>query len=246
MKGIYKITSPTNKIYVGQSINIERRKRNYAGLNCKKQVKLYASLKKYGFDNHSFEIIEECEERDLNKREKYWIKKLKLFNTSKGLNLSSGGLNCRVSEETKKKISNANKGNKRPDLAKRNRSNKGKPSPFKGVSNKKIIGRKHTKDTIDKMVLSAKNRGQRTIETRQKMSESAKEKKWSKDHKEKIKNWFKSGKARRKIVVDLETGIFYSSAKEACDLTEYKYDYFKSMLNGSNRNKTKYIYSYEN
>ena len=52
MIGIYKITSPTNKIYIGQSINIEKRFLNYNSINCKKQIRLYNSFKKYGFDKH--------------------------------------------------------------------------------------------------------------------------------------------------------------------------------------------------
>ena len=48
MIGIYKITSPTKKIYIGQSINIEYRIESYKKLiRCKKQIKLYNSLKKY-------------------------------------------------------------------------------------------------------------------------------------------------------------------------------------------------------
>ena len=33
--GIYKITSPTRKIYIGQSINIEKRQSQYRNLNKK-------------------------------------------------------------------------------------------------------------------------------------------------------------------------------------------------------------------
>jgi len=67
--GIYKITSPTNKIYIGQSTNIKSRKNQYKRLNCKLQPKLYNSLKKYGPENHIFEIIEECLLEQLDKRE---------------------------------------------------------------------------------------------------------------------------------------------------------------------------------
>jgi group I intron endonuclease len=71
--GIYKITSPSNKIYIGQSINIEKRwKKDYYSLRCITQTKLYNSFKKYGPENHKFEIIEECEEYKLLERETYW------------------------------------------------------------------------------------------------------------------------------------------------------------------------------
>lgn len=70
--GIYKILSPTNKIYIGQSINIEQRWKFYDFLNCKGQIHLYNSLKKYGSKNHKFEVLEECSLEELNRRETYW------------------------------------------------------------------------------------------------------------------------------------------------------------------------------
>ena len=44
--GIYKITSPSNKIYIGKSNNINRRFKEYIKLRCKQQPKLYNSFKK--------------------------------------------------------------------------------------------------------------------------------------------------------------------------------------------------------
>lgn len=70
--GIYKITSPSGKIYIGQSTDINDRKNQYKGLYCKRQTKLYNSLKKYGFDAHNFDIIEECPELYLNELETWW------------------------------------------------------------------------------------------------------------------------------------------------------------------------------
>lgn len=70
MVGIYKITNPKNKIYIGQSTNIEKRfKDDYRNLKCKGQTKLYNSLKKYGYDNHIFEIIQECGINELDNLE---------------------------------------------------------------------------------------------------------------------------------------------------------------------------------
>ena len=74
MIGIYKITNPKNKVYVGQSINIERRFIDYKKSLKKAQIKIYNSIKKYGYENHVFEIIEECEPNKLNERENFWIK----------------------------------------------------------------------------------------------------------------------------------------------------------------------------
>lgn len=72
MIGIYKIINPKGKIYIGQSTNIEKRWKSYKTLHCKGQVKLYNSLKKYGYENHIFEIIEECDISILEERETYW------------------------------------------------------------------------------------------------------------------------------------------------------------------------------
>jgi hypothetical protein len=84
--GIYKITSPSNKIYIGQSINIQRRFKEYKMLQCVSQPKLYRSLKKYGQEDHLFEIIEECPFEELNERERYWQDKYNVLNEN-GLNL---------------------------------------------------------------------------------------------------------------------------------------------------------------
>jgi group I intron endonuclease len=71
--GIYKIISPSGKVYIGQSINIEKRKKQYIKLD-KTCIgpKLYNSLIKYGFNNHIFEIIEECSIGYLDEKEVYW------------------------------------------------------------------------------------------------------------------------------------------------------------------------------
>ena len=70
--GIYKITNPKGKVYIGQSINIEKRFREHRNSMNKKQTKLYKSFQKYGFINHVFEIIEECLINQLDERESFW------------------------------------------------------------------------------------------------------------------------------------------------------------------------------
>ena len=120
--GVYKITSPTNKIYIGQSINIERRYKEYSKSNCKNQTKLFLSLKKHGFENHKFEIIEECDVSILEERETYW----KLF--YKVLEIPSlccriDGISGYLSQETKDKISKGLIGSKRTESTKKLISN---------------------------------------------------------------------------------------------------------------------------
>jgi len=88
--GIYKITSPTNKVYIGQSTNILFRFGAYKRLNCKKQTYLYNSFLKHGVENHTFEIIEECSIDILNEREVYYVELYDTFNSKNGLNLMTG------------------------------------------------------------------------------------------------------------------------------------------------------------
>lgn len=70
MIGIYKVTNPKGKIYIGQSINIENRFKQYKMID-KSCIgpKLFNSLIKYGYENHIFEIIEECNLEELDNKE---------------------------------------------------------------------------------------------------------------------------------------------------------------------------------
>jgi hypothetical protein len=103
MIGIYKITSPTGKIYIGQSTNINNRKYYYSSIKCNKQPKLYNSLLKYGWEQHIFEIVEECNLEQLNDKEIYWGMYYNVLGED-GLNLRLGDANGVCSEETKQKI----------------------------------------------------------------------------------------------------------------------------------------------
>ena len=107
--GIYKITSPSGKIYIGQSVDIDARWKQYRRIDCKKQSRLYNSFKKYGIEKHKFEIIHICEPNELNELEKYYMNLYNTFNTEYGLNLAMCGVNGVMfnrhhSEETKKKL----------------------------------------------------------------------------------------------------------------------------------------------
>lgn len=94
MIGIYKITSPTNKVYIGQSIDIEKRFKFYRLGHLKNQVVLKKSFDKHGFESHILEIIEECNIDLLNERERYWQDFYDVLN---------GGLNCRLTGYSDKK-----------------------------------------------------------------------------------------------------------------------------------------------
>lgn len=111
--GIYKVTSPNNKIYIGQSIDIDKRFKDYKSLKSRFQRLLHRSFLKYGADNHIFEIVEECSIDLLNERERYWQEYYNVLETTKGLNLKYTETSDRsgvLSEESKKKISVGNTG----------------------------------------------------------------------------------------------------------------------------------------
>jgi len=112
--GIYKITSPSGKIYIGQSTNINKRILKYKNNDCYQQIKLYNSLLKYGWENHKFEIIHECEKFELNKFEKYYINYYNTFNTEHGLNLTDGGYSTKFTDESINKIKQSKIGIKKP------------------------------------------------------------------------------------------------------------------------------------
>lgn len=112
MIGIYKITSPSGKIYIGQSLNVEKRILHYKKYKCKHQIRLHASFNKYGVDRHLFEIILECERNELNEKERYY-QDLYQVTSIKGLNClltSTSELKTVFTEETIIKMSKSAKG----------------------------------------------------------------------------------------------------------------------------------------
>lgn len=92
MVGIYKITNQLNgKVYIGQSINIEHRWKEHIqeAKNGIRNYALYNAMRKYGIENFSFEIIEECSEKELDEKEVYYIKEYNSYYD--GYNSTLGG-----------------------------------------------------------------------------------------------------------------------------------------------------------
>lgn len=108
--GIYLIKNKiNNKVYVGQSNNFQNRKREHFNRlknNNHTNEHLQKSWNKYGNENFEFIVLEECDINYLDEREIYWINYFNSTNNKFGYNLESGGhLNKKLSEETKRKIS---------------------------------------------------------------------------------------------------------------------------------------------
>lgn len=118
---IYKITNTlNNKIYIGQTTQtLKDRKRNY-----KNEVKFYkgtprpiiAAMRKYGFDNFVFDIIEDniSSKEELDSKEQYYIQYYDCqVSSGKGYNVENGGNSVgKHAEATKQKISQAQIGPK--------------------------------------------------------------------------------------------------------------------------------------
>jgi group I intron endonuclease len=178
MIGIYKITSPSNKVYIGQSIDIERRFRHYKRMVCKEQIKIHNSLLKYGVDAHIFEVLELCDTEELNNRERHYQD---LYDSvANGLNLlyvKSEHFNGGHSDESKKKISDSLKGRTLTEEHKYkiglNNSRRVMSPETKEKHRLNGLGKKASPETIEKQ--RQKRLGsKRSEETKKKMSEALK------------------------------------------------------------------------
>ncbi len=143
MVGIYKITSPSNRIYIGQSVNIRSRFITYKSINKSRGLtKLYRSFLKYGVKEHVFEVIELCEIGDLNERERYW---------QDYYNATEDGLNCFLTDTSEKK-------RVRSKETLKNMSD-GQKKSFLNGREKVWLGKKHTAET--KALISQKAKGRK-------------------------------------------------------------------------------------
>lgn len=92
MIGIYKITNKLNgKIYVGQSNDVHRRMKEhcYPGRHLYSTSPIDHAIHKYGEENFTFEVLEECTLDKLNELETFWI--LELNSMVEGYNCNQGG-----------------------------------------------------------------------------------------------------------------------------------------------------------
>lgn len=91
---IYKYTSPSGKSYIGQTIYSKKIREGKDGKEYRECPVFYNAIQKYGIENFSYEILEECDNSLLDEKEKYYIKKYDTFNN--GYNLTEGGQDGRT------------------------------------------------------------------------------------------------------------------------------------------------------
>lgn len=98
MAYIYKIINNINKkVYIGQTKRtIEIRWKQHLREYKDKDYALYKAMRKYGIENFTIEVIENCSEEELNEKEEFYIRKYNShinFEKSNGYNMTLGGQN---------------------------------------------------------------------------------------------------------------------------------------------------------
>lgn len=91
--GVYKIKNKINgKVYIGQSVNINKRWRYHIYTSKNKKGKGYdqylpRALRKYGEEGFKFEVVKECAQDELDYWEEYFIDKEDSTDRDKGYNI---------------------------------------------------------------------------------------------------------------------------------------------------------------
>ena len=121
---IYKHIFPNNKVYIGVTSKTLRQRwrggkgylaRNKKGVFC--QPRVANAILKYGWDNIKHDIIATAETKEFAEElEKKYIAFYRSSEIEFGYNIQGGGYGGSLSEESKKKISEANKGEKNPNF----------------------------------------------------------------------------------------------------------------------------------
>ena len=264
--GIYKITNPNGKIYIGQSRNIRVRMKSYLNITCKQQTILYSSLLKYGYENHFFEILEECELENLNNRERYWQDELEAVGPL-GLNCyleKADGKFRQASESTKNKLKVAQTGVNNSMYGRvgelhPNYGRKGKDNPLYGrvvskeTSNKiskALTGRKLSDEHVEKMRegMKGKYKGDKnpmfgkpkSMETVIKIIKTKTGIEVTPEQviESRLKKTQRKKIEKNIIIKNTLTGELYYSLKEASEVVGVTAKNLSRKLNGSRRNTT--------
>lgn len=91
---IYRVTTPSKKVYIGQTIHkLERRIHSHIYTSKKSnQLYFHKALRKYDLSKIVFEEIDKASSKEeLNKKEIYWIEYYKSNDSRFGYNLTKGG-----------------------------------------------------------------------------------------------------------------------------------------------------------
>jgi group I intron endonuclease len=141
----------TTDFYVGSSINLGRRFSSYFSKSYlihpkNKNMIICKALNKYSYDKFSLIIIENCNKEDLVEREQYWIDNLKP--TYNILNTAYNSIGYKHTEESKVLMSELAK------LRTHTEDTKSKIKDALSGSNNPFFGKKHTEESIFKIIQS--------------------------------------------------------------------------------------------
>ena len=197
------INKKNNKSYIGQTCNLKRRiglnGSGYLTKNPKgeyRQIAFASAILKYGWDNFETKILKEHLTLDeANYYESFYIEKYQTYKPKYGYNIRKGGNNASPSEETRKKIGEAQRHISEKERKRRSEVRKGqklseetKKKISAAVSGEKhpMYGKHHTK------------------EAKEKISEF-----------NKTNSCFVINNPRKRQVICVETGEIFNSCKEA-------------------------------
>lgn len=118
--GIYKIMSPSGRVYIGQSWNIRKRWRGYGKpMEVRRQPIIDSSIRKYGLAAHRFEIVHQLppdvDQSTLDTHEQYYMDVYRGLGVPL-MNIRGAGSRGKLAQETKDKIGAKNRGRKASDI----------------------------------------------------------------------------------------------------------------------------------
>ena len=117
---VYKYTSPSGKIYIGQTSQTIKGRAGKKGQKYCDSPLFYNAIQKYGYDNFTVEVLKDnLTLQESNYWEKYYIEKFNSNNTQYGYNLTSGGdAKYNISDITKEKMRQSHLGLKHTQITK--------------------------------------------------------------------------------------------------------------------------------
>lgn len=243
MIGIYKITSPNGRVYIGQSRNIEKRFKQYYRNGCKGQIRLTRSFDKYGIKNHIFEIIEECGFNELNVKERYYQDLYDVIDIHKGMNcflVRTEEKPYVMTEESRLKRSAAHKGKivSRETRNKMSKAHKGKIHSPEALLKQKRTGKDHfcygkKMSEEQKLKISISNKGR--IKSPKECTAISERLKGNKYNLNRVLN-------NDRFILNLETGIYYENVISAANAYNYKLKSLYNWLTGHRYNNTNLIF----
>lgn len=248
MNNIYTIychrNKLNNKMYIGQTCqNPNRRWRN--GNGYKHNPYFYNAIQKYGWDSFEHIILaDNLTKEEANFYEQFYIVTYNTTDNCFGYNIDYGGKNNQHSKQTKEKIRQYNLGKHLSEETKQKISQKNKGT-------KHFLGKHHSEDT--KHILSEINKGKNhpfynkhhSEDTKKKMSEAHRGKPLTEEHKHKLSEVNK-GKGTKKVGQYTQDGKLvkiYNSLKQT-EEDGFNYTNISKCCRGKLNTSKGYIWKY--